>query len=336
MGSNVRVEVRSGLNLNGLTGRLRPTFSSFLPVLLLLTCMTLATEARADCAQSVGEFVDIHGKVEAQIADGDAWSSATLETALCEGSSIRVGKQSRAAIALSNDAVLRLDENTTMRLVDVAESDQDEEQSLLDIIKGAFHSFSRKPRKLSVNSPYLNGSIEGTEFVFRVTGDQTGSHRFRGHGRGRQRAGQRPGFSGGEAASARQGQAPQSRTVVRPRDAAQWSLYYPPILATGGDQATDVSPQLRQAAADLSVGRVDEARTTLDQAIAEDTTDAGLAYALRAVINVVQNQLEQALSRCEPGRGTEPGQCRYLCRTVLRTAGRFPDQRGTRHLACWP
>ena len=158
---------------------------------------------------------------------------------MCEGSSIRVGKQSRAAIALSNDAVLRLDENTTMRLVDVAESDQDEEQSLLDIIKGAFHSFSRKPRKLSVNSPYLNGSIEGTEFVFRVTDEQTEITVFEGTVVAANEQGSVP-VTSGESASARQGQAPQARTVVRPRDAAQWSLYYPPIFARGDDQA-DIS-----------------------------------------------------------------------------------------------
>ncbi len=272
------------------------TFSSYsklpLIVLVVLSGLILSAEARADCEQPVGRFVDIKGSVETQLVDGEDWLNASLETPLCEGSSIRVGAQSRAAINLVNDAVLRLDENTTMRLVDINE--EEEERSLLDIIKGALHSFSRKPKKLSVNSPYLNGSIEGTEFVFRVTDEQSEVTVFEGTVVAANDLGS-VSVSGGEAASASQGQAPQSRTVVQPRNAAQWSLYYPTILATGGDQATDVSPELKQAAADLSVGRVDEARTTLDQAIAEGS-DAGLAYALRAVINVVLNQLEQALA----------------------------------------
>lgn len=133
--------------------------------------LSLTSQARAECATNVGRFVDIHGQVETQVADGDAWLNASLDTELCEGSSIRVGEQSRAAISLINDAVLRLDENTTMRLVNIVE--EEEEQSLLDILKGAIHSFSRKPKKLMVNSPYINGSIEGTEFVFRVTDDQS-------------------------------------------------------------------------------------------------------------------------------------------------------------------
>jgi tetratricopeptide (TPR) repeat protein len=288
----------SGIELSAFAGRIFPSptprlFAKTNVVFgLALAGLLLSGQASADCAPLVGNFVDIHGEVETQIEDGGAWSDATLETVLCEGSSIRVGAQSRAAVTLINDAVLRLDENTTMRLVDITE--EEEERSFLDIIKGALHSFSRKPKKLSINSPYLNGSIEGTEFVFRVTDEQSEITVFEGTVVASNDQGSVP-VSGGEAASASEGEAPQARTVVQPRDAAQWSLFYPPVFATGGEQATDVSSSLRQAAADLAAGRVDQARPKLDRAIAADT-DAGLAYALRAVINVVQNQLEAALA----------------------------------------
>ncbi|MDH3980264.1 MAG: TonB-dependent receptor, partial [Gammaproteobacteria bacterium] len=168
-----------------------------------------------------------------------------------------------------------------------------EERSALSLLKGAFQSFSRKPRGFEVSTPYLNGSIEGTEFVFRVIENASELTVFEGTVVASNDQGSVP-VSGGESVSARDGQAPQSRTVVRPRDAAQWSLYYPPVLAAGG-QGKDVAAGLRQAANDLSVGRVDEALPRVNQAI-EQGTDAGLAYALRAVINVVQNQPEQALA----------------------------------------
>ena len=270
--------------------------------LVMLSGLLFSTQASADCADPVGRFVDINGSVETQVVDGEDWIKANLDTPLCEGSSIRVGAQSRAAINLVNDAVLRLDQNTTMHLVDINEAE--EEKSLLDIIKGALHSFSRKPKKLSVNSPYLNGSIEGTEFVFRVTDEQSEVTVFEGTVVAANDLGS-VAVTGGEAASAREGQAPQSRTVVNPRNAAQWSLYYPPVLATDSDEAPDVSPALSQAAADLSVGQVDAARSKLDQAIADDT-DAGLAYALRAVINVVQNQLAPALADANQAITLEP------------------------------
>ena len=163
------------------TGFSRPRSKFYTLLFITLTGLSLTSQASADCAEPVGRFVDIHGQVETQDADAENWSNASLDTALCEGSSIRVGEQSRAAIALLNDAVLRLDENTTMRLVNITE--EEEEQSLLDIIKGALHSFSRKPKKLMVNSPYLNGSIEGTEFVFRVTDEQSELTVFEGTSR---------------------------------------------------------------------------------------------------------------------------------------------------------
>jgi len=296
------------------------SLDSKLTILILVTLsgLLLSAQARADCAEPVGRFVDIKGSVETQLVEGEDWLKASLDTPLCEGSSIRVGAQSRAAINLVNDAVLRLDENTTMRLVDINETE--EERSLLDIIKGALQSFSRKPKKLSINSPYLNGSIEGTEFVFRVTDEQSEITVFEGTVVASNDLGSVP-VSGGEAASAGEGQAPQARTLVRPRDAAQWSLYYPPVLATGGDQATDVSPELKQAAADLSVGRVDAARTTLDQAIAGGT-DTGLAYALRAVINVVQNQLEQALADANQAVALNPDSAAtYIALSYAQQAG---------------
>jgi ferric-dicitrate binding protein FerR (iron transport regulator) len=83
--------------------------------------------------------------------------------------------------------------------------EEEEEQSLLDILRGAIQSFSRKPKKLMVNSPYLNGSIEGTEFVFRVTDEQTEITVFEGTVVAANEQGS-VSVTGGEAASARTGQ----------------------------------------------------------------------------------------------------------------------------------
>ena len=62
---------------------------------------------------------------------------------------------------------------------------------------------------------------------------------------------------------------------------------------------------LYQAALLLSVGRVDQARQIIDRAIAENTS-AGLAYALRAVIEVVQNEKAAALKDAQLGVKLEP------------------------------
>ena len=109
----------------------------------------------AACETAVGEFVSITGAVDVQSTGAASWSPATLTTQLCEGDTIRVGERSRAAVSLINEAVLRIDQNTALRLIDITPTEQ--ETSLLDMVRGAFQSFSRKPKFLKVNTPYLNG-----------------------------------------------------------------------------------------------------------------------------------------------------------------------------------
>jgi tetratricopeptide (TPR) repeat protein len=281
--------------------------------------------AQERCADPVGRFGSLQGLVDVQQHQAEGWKVATLDLRLCEGDTIRVGSRSRAAVHLINEAVLSMNQNTTMRLVDV--TDKEEESSWLDLLKGAIQSFSRQPRRLSINSPYINGSIEGTEFAMQAD-EESGSILVL---EGKVLASNKQGgitLAPGQLAEALAGQAPVLRTLVRPRDAVQWSLYYPPVLAASGDQShADVTPALREAmelmgqgdstaalaalervpaqqrdagfhlyraALLMNVGQVDEAQADIDVALQRDP-NAGLAYALRAILNVVHNAREQAL-----------------------------------------
>jgi len=262
-------------------------------ILLVLAIPALATEG---CEVTVGRLATLEGQVEVQKTGMASWQPGKLDDTLCQGDTVRAAERSRATVVLVNEAVLRIDQNTAMRLDNI--SGVAGERSALSLLKGALQSFSRKPRGFEISTPYLNGSIEGTEFVFRVEDGESILTVFEGVVVASNDQGSAS-VSGGESVAASAGQAPQRRTVVQPRDAARWSLYYPPILATGGGDSA-ISPALRQAADDLSVGRVDEARAGIDNAIAEGT-GAGLAYALRSVIEVVQNQREQALADARQG-----------------------------------
>jgi len=253
---------------------------------ILMIGLPVVKADASTCQPVVGKLVTVEGQVEVQPASGSGWKVAQLNDALCKGDLVRAGQHSRATIQLINQAVLRIDQNTAMRLDNI--TGKPEERSALSLLKGAFQSFSRKPRGFEVNTPYLNGSIEGTEFVFRVRDNASELTVFEGTVVASNDQGSAT-VSGGESVAAQQGQAPQTRTAVRPRDAAQWSLYYPPVM-TASAQTT-----LQDASALLSVGRVDEARGKIDKALDQDPND-GLAYALRAVINVVQNHNDQALA----------------------------------------
>lgn len=290
-------------------------------------------QARAEsCAPLVGELVSVEGQVEIRRNDATDWRRAQLGDPLCQRDSVHVGAKSRATIALINDAVLRLDQNTTINLVEITR--EPEERSFLDLVLGAFQSFSRSPRTLAVNTPYLNATIEGTEFALRVEQNRSFLTVLEGrvaadnpHGKVQVAAGQ--------TVVAEAGRGPAPYAVVQPRDAVQWALYYPPVLGVAGGQprqaaagvnaslsealalaerrdvqgalaAMDRIPEpqrdaqyyVYRAALLLNVGQAAEARADIDRALTLEPS-AGLAYALRAVINVVQNHKQDALADAE-------------------------------------
>jgi len=294
--------------------------------------------AAESCGNAVGKFISIEGVIELEHADQGDRKPASLESSLCQDDMIYVGENSRAAVALINEVVLRLDQNTTMRLVDVAS--QPEKRSLLELIVGAFKSFSRPPRTFAVNTPYLNGLIEGTEFAMRVQSDSSMATVFEGKVTTSNPQGKLT-LKRGESALAKAGKAPQPYIMVKPRDAVQWTLHFPPLFAAlGGARQipADASPAVKQALAlvadgntsaaltlleripaseqnasyhlyraalFLNVGRVAEARADIDKALAKDPK-AGLAYALRAIIEVVRNERPQALASAEKAVALTP------------------------------
>jgi hypothetical protein len=74
------------------------------------------------------------------------WRPVQLNDTYCPGDTIRVQERSRADVALMNQSVLRLNANTTITLEGVKE----ERTSLVNLLKGAAHFFSRGPRSLEV------------------------------------------------------------------------------------------------------------------------------------------------------------------------------------------
>ena len=269
--------------------------------------------AQTPCKEIAGRFASIEGQVQIRGDEQQAWRAAKPVDQLCKGDTIRVGELSRATLVLINEAVMRLDQNTTMRLVDI--SGKKEERSLIELIRGTIKSFIRKPRLLSVNTPYLNGSIEGTEFQVSVAENRASILVLEGRILASNDRGKVV-INPGEIAEAQAGAAPTSRILVKPRDAVQWTLYYPPILAgsagAGGAAASfetlnkvaesdrDAAYHLQRAALLLGVGRQDEAQADIDAALKRDPK-AGLAHALRAIIHVVRNERQMALAEADKG-----------------------------------
>ena len=152
-------------------------------------------------------------------------AAGAIDDIYCPGDMIRVQERSRADVALMNQSVLRLNANTLITLEGVKE----ERTSIVSLLMGAAHFFSRAPRSLEVRTPFTVAGVRGTEFLISVMVNETFLSIFEGTVRVANEVGGLT-LTGGQSAVAEAGKAPVLRVVARPRDAVQWALYYPPVL----------------------------------------------------------------------------------------------------------
>ena len=262
---------------------------------LVLTLSTVTATAAERCEDVVARALSVQGPFEVRYAGQSNWQAASLNEHFCTGDALRTGQDSRVAIMLLPETVIRLDQLSSMVFT---RPDTDASPSWLELLKGAAHFISRDPRALQIITPFANAAIEGTEFLVQVDEQQTGITVYEG----KVLVGNNSGsvvVGSGKQAIAQAGQAPVSQAVVAPRDAVQWTLYYPPVLLQG--DAT-----MQQAAAALNVGQVEKANTLLDQALALDPNNSD-ALALRSIIAVTQNDNASALTLANQAVSAGPG-----------------------------
>lgn len=254
-------------------------------VVTFLCLLLSGNTAWAACENWAAKIASVQGKVEAKRTDSTQWQAVKLDDTFCPGDHIRVSVNSRAAIILVNETLLRLDQNSAIKLTAV----NAKEPSIIELLKGIGHFISRVPRSLKVETPSMNAAIEGTEFVVAVDTNESRVTVFEGTVLASNPIGKLR-VTSGESAVAGKNTAPQMGLLAKPRDAVQWALYYPPILDPGLKQADPVY----RAAALLNSGRVDEATQILSKLI-----DNGQAMALQAIIAIIQNHKQQALQQAQ-------------------------------------
>jgi tetratricopeptide (TPR) repeat protein len=292
--------------------------------------------AAVPCDPWVAKMVSVQGAVEVRRAGQTQWLPARLNDLYCGGDQVQVGERSRADLALVNQPIVRLNQNTTISLGGM----KDERVSLLDLIRGALYFFSRMPRNLEVRTAFVNAGVEGTEGLIVVEPNRTLITIFEGTVLASNQSGSLTLVSG-QSAVAELGQPPVLTVVVRPRDAVRWALYYVPTLYfraadfpagpdwqgmvrnsiealnKGDYQAAfesirNVPPTLNEprffayrAALLLGVGRYDEASRDLAQALSIDSNYSDV-LALQAIVAVVQNDKERALNVAKQAVTADP------------------------------
>jgi tetratricopeptide (TPR) repeat protein len=284
-----------------------------------------STFAAALCDPWIAKIVSIQGRVEVYRAGQAQPQPARLSDTYCPGDQISVGERSRADVALLNEPLIRLDQNTTLTLNAIKE-----DRSIIQLIKGVIYFFSRLPRNLEINTTFVNAGVEGTEGLVAVETNRTLISIFEGRVRAENQFGSLL-IAGGQSAVAEQGRAPVVTLIARPRDAVQWAIYYVPTLyfrptdfpAGAGwegmvrnsieaymkgdiqgafDSIAGVPANLNEprffayrASLLLAVGRYDEASRDLERALTLRPNYSD-ALALQTIIAVVQNDKERALN----------------------------------------
>src|SRR5688572_480370 len=186
-----------------------------------------AAKAQEACEPVVAQVVSFQGHIEIQRAGTTSWMRVVrLDTRLCQGDRLRSGARSRAALLVSGQALLRVDQGTTLGL----RTSPDEVRVEFD--SGAVYSISRFPRRYRIITPFVNAGVEGTEFLVTLGRDQAEIAVYEGRVAAEDRVGE-PGagqvLQSGQAARFARGAAPAVRALVNPTDAVQWALYYPPL-----------------------------------------------------------------------------------------------------------
>ena len=280
---------------------------------------TMSAANESDSAGWVSKIVSIQGTVRVRRHGQARWQPVKLNDTFFAGDQIHVEVNSRAGVLLSNDALMRLDQNSFLIFTEI----EQKRTFIFKLLEGAANFFSHRPRSLKILTPFVNGVIEGTEFFVQVDSRQTRIELFDGRILAQNDQGMLE-LAKGDGAVAQAGKAPQRYILVRPRDSVQWAMYYPPVLALepgmlsadinqslalfNDGQTIDalarlesISPESRdanfytcRAAMRLHVGRIAQAQSDIEHALAMNAQNSD-ALALKAVIAVVQNRAAEAV-----------------------------------------
>ncbi len=242
-------------------------------------CLIAAGAEAAGCDDPIARFTSAQGDVQYRHADEDAWIDAALDTGLCAASSVRVGREGRAALQFVNDSTLRLKQGTSLRL---QRQEPERSRTFLEMLSGAIHFLSHRPRSLAVETPFVNAGTEGTEFLIEVEADQARVVTYEGRVALANDEGDLV-LGSGEAAITREGGAPTAVIAVRPRNAVAWALHYPSL----GREADETGRLLR-------LGRAGAAEALIAERL-ERRPDSAETLAERSVLRMVQGQLDEAM-----------------------------------------
>ena len=285
------------------------------------------------CSDRHAQIVALEGIAEVLRSGERTWKLTVIGDELCTGDMLRVRARSRLALRQKNESMLRLGEKTTVTFGQPEVKPGQRKTTLLDLLQGVLHVITRTPEPFEIRTPFMNAGVDGTEFSVAVDSDKTHVVVYEGQVTASNGQGSIV-LADQEAGIAYKDQKPQKEVIIQPLYAVQWALYYPTLIdnrtihGNGLDsQPADVGrsveyyrqgnayealaliealdpktlpPQLLtyRAGLYLTFGRVAEARSDIALVLQTQPNDSE-AYALQAIIAVVQNDKVAALQFAE-------------------------------------
>ncbi|HRH79357.1 MAG TPA: FecR family protein, partial [Cellvibrionaceae bacterium] len=174
------------------------------------------------CSEYAARLDSLEGKVQWQIGGESQWQAASLNQTFCYGDIIRVDEK-RAALRLSNNTLVRLNEHSSIKLIPPTQS------FWVELIDGAAHFLTRTPKSFTVKAPYVNAAVEGTEFLVSAHNGVNQVGVIEGVVRSGNSAGSVVLTQGMSTQTTSAEQAPGAPVQLKLNDFVNWAMYFPPL-----------------------------------------------------------------------------------------------------------
>ena len=226
---------------------------------LAVTLLWCGVAFARNCPDSASAtLVSLQGQAAVASTDG-ASQPAKLNQAICPGDQLRTQANSRASIELPGNEIIRLNGNTDITLAEL----HADTPSIIKLVKGFLNFISRKPKEIKIENGITNAMPLGTEFAFNAEDDKAEVWVYEGKVKVYNDHGSVILKPGPEYAEVQKGQAPKIQIDIKPLDAVNWALYYPPLLPYP-DKAMVIDEQIRTAIQDYRLGHPDAALWRMD------------------------------------------------------------------------
>ena len=202
------------------------------------------------CENWVAKVVSVNGLV--QISQQGQTQLAEANSLVCPGQSLKVGEDSRAAIYLSNNSFVRLDQNTVLSFP----VQQNQQGFWLELKTGITHFISRISKRFVVDAPYVNAAVDGTEFIVSASAAENSVTVIEGQVTASNNAGNQA-VTRGQKLTVQGAKSNFRLTPISTAQVIDWAIYFSPMPILSELQSGENNPQLDQAIQSTHRGRID-------------------------------------------------------------------------------